>query len=214
MRNRDFFMRILTGVARRAIAIAMVGALGGCAPSVEVGSAPHLEPPRTIAEARRYLATGGAEQRILAAISLPAFGAQASEALPELIANLFYQSDHDVRRSAAVALGEIGPAAGAAVSSLMHVLRNDVSITVRVSAADALGKIGQRVAVPELALSLDDANTELAVASALAIARITSEPFPDSDGTRVFRLDEHGVPLIVVAAIEWWEAEGQFQEWR
>lgn len=207
-------MRFLRNASILAVGAALLVSQGACSPFGEVGSAPAPEPPRTLAEAREYLASGSPEQRILAAISLSDFGFRAKEALPELIANLYYAASHDVRRSAAVALGEIGPPAAPAVTPLMDVLRNDVSISVRVAAGDALGNIGERGSVPELALHLDDADFDLAIACALAISRITSEPFPDSDGTRVFRLDEQGVPLIVIAAIEWWEAEGQFQEWR
>lgn len=187
---------------------------GGCGVPSELAAPTAVQPPRTVEQAISYLETGPPEQRIAAALAIPAFGTEAAEAVPQIEANLLYQSSHDVRRSAAHALGEIDPPVSSAAPSLADVLGADPSVSVQVAAADGLGRIGCAPAVPELAGRLDDVSTELQIASALAISRIARLGFQDSESSGIYRLDESGQPLIVGEARSWWQTTGQIQVWR
>jgi hypothetical protein len=161
--------------------------------------------------------SGGA--RITAAQALPKFGKEAVAAVPALTENLHYETTSDVREAAAIALGRLGPDGRGAVPDLVDVLQNDDTVNVRSAAAEALGQIGDPSAVPALAgILYEDQITGhtdivLAIHSAVSIARITGEKFLDADSQHGYRLNEEGIPLVVIAAREWWEKEGQFQDW-
>jgi HEAT repeat protein len=152
-------------------------------------------------------------------LALSNFGKEAVEAVPALIQNLHYETTSDVREAAAIALGRLGPDARSAVPDLIGVLQNDNSVNVRSAAAEALGQIGDPLAVPALISVLYEeevmgrTNMELTIDSAVSIALITGESFPDADSQHGYRLNEEGVPLVVIAAREWWEKEGQHRDW-
>ena len=129
--------------------------------------------------------------------------------MPALIANLDY-SNSEVRRYAAIALGEIGPNANQAVPSLEKELLTDTSVHPRRAAAEALAKIGDTSAIPTLVEVLDD--SDIAIQAAEAVGVLAKQDFPDLGGPG-YELNEEHVPLIVIAARKWWEAEGQYQEW-
>lgn len=156
--------------------------------------------------------------RLVATFALRDMGPAAKTAVPALIVTL---SDDvsDIRASSADALGEIGPKAAPAVPVLIEILRSDEYAHARVSAAESLGKIGDVCAVPALANILWDREAKEAyrfipIAAAQAIAQLTGNQFPDSEpGPHGYRLNDNGEPLIVIAAREWWESEGKYQEW-
>jgi hypothetical protein len=154
--------------------------------------------------------------RIVSAYALGKYGEKAVVAIPVLIENLSYEDFSDVRRSAAEALGKIGPGAFKAVPNLLSILENEnEAYQVRDSAIRAVGKIGDRASIPVLVSLLykdDRVSKRLAPISAMSIAQIVREEFEDSDDY-VFRVNEDGIPLIVIDARKWWEENGQFQEW-
>jgi HEAT repeat protein len=119
-----------------------------------------------------------------------------------------------IRADLAEALGKIGDEE--ALPALVRTLESDENDNARRAAAYAIAAFGERarLAVPTLVESLNDEDIYVRGASAYAIAQITGEPFPDAerdDGT--FRIGGNGEPYIVIAAREWWEKEGQFQDW-
>lgn len=199
---------------RKLVVLLFVSALlGGCVknPSVE-GQSLIPATPATLSEAIENLSSVSAYERIYAAGAIRNFGEEARSALPYLIQNLSY-SNSDVRESAAEALRWLGPEAQDAVQDLIFVAQNDVAINARIAAARALGEIGANEAVPILAELLDEENNKLAIFSAVSISNITGEEFPDSNTKGGYSLNEEGRPLIVIAAQEWWEEEGKFDDW-
>jgi HEAT repeat protein len=90
-----------------------------------------------------------------AAEALGRFGADARDAIPELVA-LLGRQEADLRESAAGALGSIGPPAKAAVPALTRLLE-DQDLRIRARAAVALWRITARSgpAVPVLAKVLN-----------------------------------------------------------
>ncbi len=147
-------------------------------------------------------------------ITLGNIGLPAAPAVPLLIEKLSVEKSDFRRADAAEALGKIGDEQ--ALPALMRALRTDEGSHVRRAAAYAIARFGERArfAVPTLVEGLTDEDLNVRGACAYAIARITGEPLPDADrddGT--FRIAENGEPYIVIAAREWWEEEGQFQEW-
>jgi len=168
--------------------------------------------PASIPELIGLLSESGAETRIRAARRLGQYGAGAASAVPALTINLYYDGTYDVREAAAWALGEIGSASSPAVPVLITVMLSNDIVHVRRAAADALGKIGDKSALFALVQVLDDDDTGVSDKAASSIGILASQSFPDmeSDG---FRLDENGIPLIVIAAKDWWKKEGQYQNW-
>jgi len=181
--------------------------------------------PATLPEVIDALSGYSAEARITAAQALPNFGKEAIAAVPALTQNLRYETTGDVRRAAAIALGQFGPDARSAVPELIDVLQTDDAIRVRVSAAEALGRIGDLSSVPALVDNLYGvdiefttstkftADMELTIVSAISLSLITGESLPDADSQHGYRLNEEGIPLVVIAAREWWESEGKHREW-
>jgi len=206
-------MLLRCGIADLTTCCLMALNVAGCGIAAESFTPTPVKAPLTIQEARALLTSGSPEQRIAAALAVPTFGDDAREAVPQLEANLFFLSSHDVRRAAAIALGEIGQRATDAAPSLLDVLAEDPSAPVRVATADALGRIGSRVAVPRLAEHLGDESMEVQIACALAISRITDVQFQDVGSDGIYTLDESGQPLIVVQARLWWHTLGQYTEW-
>jgi HEAT repeats len=204
-------------MSRCPIALGMLALMAGFCCScgllpVEATTVPPTAPP-TLAEVLYALSSYSAETRITAALALSEYGKEAVVAVPALIENLHYEANSDVRRAAVIALGELGPDADVANSDLMHILQTDDAVRVRISAAEALGQIGASTSVPTLASNLDDENTELTIVAAVSISLITGESFPDADSQHGYRLNEEGIPLIVIAARRWWEEEGKLQDW-
>jgi HEAT repeat protein len=154
------------------------------------------------------------QEKSLLIITLGNIGPPAALAVPLLIEMMSLEKTDFTRADAAEALGKIGDEEG--LSSLVRALKTDESDHVRRAAAYAIAKFGERArfAVPTLVESLNDEDISVRGASAYAIAQITDEPFPYAerdDGT--FRIGDNGEPYIVIAAREWWEKEGQFQDW-
>jgi hypothetical protein len=149
---------------------------------------------------------------------VPEFGEAAVAAIPALVENLHRRST-EVREAAAVALGRLGPDARDAVPDLIGVLRDGVGVHMRIAAADALGRIGEPSSVPALAATLYEeavfgrSSISLDISCAVSITQITGQSFPDADSQGGYQLDEEGVPLVVIAAREWWESEGIHQAW-
>lgn len=192
-------------------------ALSGCvrsnavsAPPVEFEASPAAT-PSTFQQALVYMKSQSSDERILGMWAILDYPDKSQEALPIIIQNLYYQENSDVRSAAARVLGELGPLATVAVSDLINAMQSDSSSDVKIDTAISLGKIGDRSAVPALAGNLEGDYT-LAALSAKSISQITGENFPDSNSSG-FRLNEQGVPLIVIAAREWWEEKGQFLDW-
>lgn len=210
----------------RTSALAVIGILALCLNACvdrDIVIGPH-DPsplptaPSTMPQLIASLSEPDYRVRLVATYALRNMGPAAAPAVPALIVTL---SDDvsDVRVSSADALGEIGPQAAPAVPTLIEVLRSDDYVHARVSAAKALGKIGDVSAVPALADILWDqeareAYISIPIKAAQAIAQLTGNSFPDSEpGPHGYRLNDDGEPLIVIAAREWWESEGKYQEW-
>lgn len=186
----------------------------GCGKIMPIESdSPPPAAPSTLSEAINYLTAYSAEKRIVAALAIPNFGEEAIIALPQLIQNLYYEINHEVRRSATIAIGFLGQDAHAAVPALLEVATNDNAIQVRRSAAETLGLIGDISAIPVLASLLYTEDIGIRIESAISISKITGGDFPDAASQSGYRLNEEGEALIVIAAQEWWEKEGKFDDW-
>ncbi len=180
----------------------------------------HTNPPPTLPstitlpELVQLLYSEDEAVRIQAAQKIAERGKEADAAVPALVSNLV-QENVWVRQAAAEALGAIGAGAEHAVPSLVRVLLGDEWVGARKAAAIALGQIGEVGAVPFLALALGGQKYDtLPILSARAIAQLTGNQFPDSEpGPHGYQLNEDGQALIVLAAREWWEKEGKYQEW-
>lgn len=184
------------------------------APPMEERSIP--TPASTMQELIRNMSSDDMTVRLVSIYELGKYGNGAVVAIPALIDNL-YVEDYDVRVAAAIALGRLGSNAQLATQDLIYMLQNDHYIHARDAAATALGYIGKRQAVPYLALALYDDNPyksyNVPISSAVSITKITGEKFSDSDSTTGYRLNEDGIPLIVIDARIWWLEIGQFQDW-
>ena len=111
----------------------------------------------------------------MAAAAISGFGADAKEAIPELIVAL--SDPHpDNRWSAAGALAHMGTEARVAVPSLISLL-DDADEKVRWYAAFALSEIGAeaRAAVPALIRALDDSDEDVRGYAVRALGRIQPE---------------------------------------
>lgn len=208
--------------SRLTVIVAVTLCLGSCAAD-DIAVGPHglkplPTPPATIPELIRSLSDPDYGVRLAAIYALRDMKSDAVPAVPALTVCL---SDDvsDVRIASAEALGEIGPGAASAVPALIETLQLDESGSARAIAAEALGKIGAVSAVPALASVLScqedgEINTSVCIEAAQAIAYLTGEPFPDSEpGPHGYRLNEHGEPVLVIAAREWWETSGRHETW-
>ncbi|MCP4362326.1 MAG: HEAT repeat domain-containing protein [Chloroflexi bacterium] len=149
-------------------------------------------------------------------ITLGNIGPAAKSAVPLLIEILEHENNDFTRSLAAESLGKINDPE--ALPTLVKVLEAEKGIIfdVREEAARAVANFDEqaRFAVPVLAKLLDDENRYAASLSACAIAKITGEAFPNSeDDCEGFTIAESGESYIVIVAREWWEKEGQFQDW-
>ena len=155
--------------------------------------------------------------QIAAAVALEELGPDARSAVPALIDVLQDDDTHvNVRRAATDALGRIGDSL--AVPGLASILYEEViegtceelvnrypnDCRFDYSSCNCWGEIGR---------TMGRINSGLKIDSAVAIALITGEDFPDADSSGGYYLNDEGVPLVVIAAREWWESEGQYQEW-
>lgn len=180
-------------------------------PAREDAVTPPPTPPRTVPELIDVLLNGSEEARVGAARRLGQMGDSALDAIPALSASLSH-SNSEVREAAAWALGQMGSSASSSVNALSQLITRDVVARVRMTAADSLGLIGAKSAIPALAEGLQDNEVNVNISSARSIGLITEQDFPDMNSSG-FSLNESGVPLIVVAAREWWASIGQHQEW-
>ncbi|NJK81530.1 MAG: HEAT repeat domain-containing protein [Chloroflexaceae bacterium] len=193
---------------------AILVVLSGCYAEddlIEVGLSPTV--PNTVPELIRVLSSDNAAARSRAAYVLAERPNEAVAAIPALIDNLNYQNS-EVRIAAAHALGEIGPPAQSAVPKLMDMVEDQNLLThVRRAAANALAQIGDVSAVPALAHALydsEDIGTTLRAAEAIEL--LTYQRFTAPDESRNMYVDGR-VLLVVAKAQQWWEQEGQHQDW-
>ena len=148
-------------------------------------------------------------------ITLGNIGPAAEPAVP-LLTEILENEKNDFSRSLAIeSLGKIGDPK--ILPALVQVLEAEggVIIDVREEAVQAVANFGEQAhfVVPTLAKLLDDENPYVSELSACAIAKITSEPLPDSEDECRFVSTENEEARIVIAAREWWREEGQFQDW-
>jgi hypothetical protein len=151
------------------------------------------------------------EIRVAAARKLATFGPDAEIAVPSLVQNLQHPNS-EVRRSSVDALAALGSKAKPAISSLIVLLLTDTAVQPRRQTAISLGKIGDVSTVPALAKCLNDNDDGVAIQCAKSIGILTSQQFPDMNSTG-YQIDQNGIPLIVLAAMEWWESSGQYKAW-
>jgi HEAT repeat protein len=131
---------------RLAIAIVLIAWLnGGFALASQYRSA-------DVQSAIKDLKSEDQEIRHGAAYHLSEMGAEAKEAVPQLIEVLQSDPSMGIRGEAASALGKIGPAASAAVPAIIAFLKDKQGGYERTYAASALGAIAQQpeIAVPAL----------------------------------------------------------------
>jgi hypothetical protein len=149
-------------------------------------------------------------------ITLGNIGPPAKPAVPLLIDMLEHEKEDFIRSLIVEALGKIEDPEALPVLFGMLQAEKGVIFDVREDAAWAVGRFGEqaRFVVPTLVNLLDDENQYLSGKSACAIAKITGESFPDSEGECSFILTDNGETRIVAAAREWWQKEGQFQDWK
>lgn len=180
-------------------------------PLIERDISPTITLPDTVQELIPLLLGDREDYRFAAARRLGALGPAAAPAVPALVVNLYYDGAYEVRQAAAQALGEIGPGSKKAIPALTAVLLTDF-VHVRVDAAIALGKIGDKSAIYSLVKALDDEDDGVSGEAARSIGLITGQSFPDINSSG-FHINENGVPDIVQAAKDWWEREGQHDDW-
>lgn len=162
-----------------------------------------------------YEPTSGVREA--AAFALGQVGPDARSAVPELIGVLQNDDVVNVRRAAAGALGRINnPSAVPALASILYekVIEGKCEELVRRYPESCRLEQHYRGAVScscggEIGHIMERTSEWLLLESAVAIASITGEDFPDADS----ELNEEGIPPIVIAAREWWEEEGQFEDW-
>lgn len=206
-------------INKTILLVLQILALSGCgklnlpaSPPVELEVSP-VAKPSSFEQALQYIRSQSIDERLLGMWAVLDYPDEIQEALPIIIQNLNYQQSSEVRSAAARVLGELGPLAKTAVPNLIDVMQTDSVADVRIDVAIALGKIEDTAAVPALAENLNlDKEYDLAAFSAKSIAQITGQSFPDSNSNG-FRVDEQGVPLIVIGAREWWKDKGQFENW-
>ncbi len=166
-----------------------------------------------ISELIRLLSDDGIGVRVYAVMALGNIGPDAYVATPSIITILLSDEDPGVRTFAAEALGNIGNPI--AIDALINSF-NDKDEFVRKYSALAIGKFGEdaRFAVPTLMNLVMSEEVDISAAAAFSLSKITGENFPDSNGTGVgFQIGEDGEAIIVVAAREWWESTGKFEDW-
>jgi HEAT repeats/PBS lyase HEAT-like repeat len=153
------------------------------------------------------------EVRTAVADALGKIGPGAKPAVPALIGVLQNDESIQVRRSVVEALKQIGDAS--AVPALASVLYEEdiLGPTPTPISCEPIDLNGAKVCTyGEEANKWSRTDKRLALDAAVAIAQITGENFPDAESS-TYQVDEAGVPLIVIAAKEWWEKEGQFKQW-
>jgi hypothetical protein len=213
-RRMSFYALIPTPVVLMAL---LVICLSGCG-DVMIGPydlTSYPTPPATIPEMIDTAQSPDYEVRVSAISALGNLGPEAEPAVPTLVAALS-DSVSEVRAMAAYALGDIGPVAATAVPELVKTLQADGAGHVRTAAAAALGQLDDTSAVPVLAgiLYEENAGLSLQIRAAQSLAYLTENTFTDSEpGPQGLSLADDGKPLLLLDARDWWENEGQYQEW-
>lgn len=153
--------------------------------------------------------------RAVAAQALGNIGSAAVPAVPALMRLLLTDEDDLTRACSARALGQIGDSI--ALETLERSLREDRDTGVRAAAALALSGLGSsgRRSVPILSASLSDSEISVRVASALAIAKIAGESFPEVALAErgAYTTGADGEAIIVTAARQWWNTKGRYVQW-
>jgi hypothetical protein len=187
--------------------------------AIQSSPAPQLDTPyplpptpaADVPELIQALSSDDAQERIGASYMLALKPDEAAQAVSALISNLQHPMP-DVRFAALRALEAIGCGAQAAVSAASDALINDEVYDVRNEAAIALGKICSLAAVPALATALYDKDLSVQRNAAEALAILTGEDFPTvSANGNAF--DANGNLIVVLAAREWWQQDGQHRVW-
>lgn len=181
-------------------------------PYEEFVTPPQITLPADVNGLTAVLRNQNIEARIQAARALANMGSAAKPAVPALTQNL-YHPYFEVRKTVAEALGKIGPAARPSVPILIITLLEDPFVHARRAAAEALGEIGDKIAVPALAAALADEDHFVQIESAISLALLAGQEFPDFNSKGGYSLNQDGEPVIVEAAKEWWENEGRYQDW-
>ena len=113
--------------------------------------------PLKIADYNAFLSNGSVNEKIMAARDLGNMSSSAIKSIPNLVAALESDSDHEVKMEVIRAIERIGGDANLSVPSLVNAL-NDTRPEIRWAAAGALVSFGKKsvIAVPALVNLLDD----------------------------------------------------------
>jgi hypothetical protein len=106
-----------------------------------------------VEQAKRRLATGGADERKAALDDLADLGPDAASAVPELLQHLDRDIEVRERRIVLSTIGKIGTKASSTAPRLHEILKDDSEdISVRAMAARTMARIGRagRIAIPTL----------------------------------------------------------------
>jgi len=111
-------------------------------------------------------------QMVIACQGFEILGAQASDAVPDMIRLFKNDADPQAQWMTALAIGGIGPAASNAIPALLPAL-NSTNFILRRNTLEALGKIHSQpdLVVPQLVRALDDQDGSVKVAAFAAIAQ-------------------------------------------
>ena len=199
-----------------------------------------LTPPHTIPDLIEALSHDDLRMRVDATYALIPYESQAKDATPKIIDNLKYLgnlkyeevvlvSEIDLRYASIRAIMAIDSGTREAIPPLLEIiqynpfLRGHLKIWehgtlmsdyghLRSEAADALAKIGDSYLIPELIeiLYVEDEEGIALNGIALAVGELAGEDFSWLENEQYYI---NGVPQTASKAIDWWEREGQYQDW-